>query len=215
MVPVAAGGLLVGGCFAAGLACGPLMSWAALRARPSEGQPSRWLRFPLLAVSNGALFAALAVRFGASWSLLPELAMVAGLLPLAVIDATCLRLPTRLVYPTLAVVALGVAAATLAEGAWGRGAVAVGCSLGWAAVYLVVNRASPRLLGFGDVRLALVLGLGLGWLGAGYVVGAFLLANVLAVLGQAVMVGLGRRRWGAPLPLGAYLAGGAVVALLV
>ena len=32
-----------------------------------------------------------------------------------------------------------------------------------------MNLASPRLLGFGDVRLAPVLGLALGWLGWRYV----------------------------------------------
>ena len=47
-----------------------------------------------------------------------------------------------------------------------------------------MNFASPRILGFGDVRLSLVLGLALGWLGVGYVLLGFFAANLIgAVVG--------------------------------
>ena len=47
-----------------------------------------------------------------------------------------------------------------------------------------MNLASPRILGFGDVRLSLVLGLSLGWLGVGYVLLGFFAANLIgAVVG--------------------------------
>ena len=55
-------------------------------------------------------------------------------------------------------------------------------------MFFALNLISPRILGFGDVRLSLVLGLALGWLGVGYVLLGFFAANLIgAVIGIALI----------------------------
>jgi leader peptidase (prepilin peptidase)/N-methyltransferase len=80
-------------------------------------------------------------------------------------------------------------------------------------VFFVLNLASPRLLGFGDVRLSPVLGLALGWLGVRYVLLGFFAANLIgAVIGIALIVGKRMNRQ-QMLPYGVFLALGCAVAV--
>ena len=73
-------------------------------------------------------------------------------------------------------------------GKWHAYLVGAVCAAAWFVVFFAMNLASPRLLGFGDVRLALVLGLSLGWLGVGYVLLGFFAANLIgAVVGIALI----------------------------
>ncbi len=73
--------------------------------------------------------------------------------------------------------------------------------------------ASPRLLGFGDVRLAPVLGLSLGWLGWRYVVLGFFAANLIgALIGFGLIVAKKVERQ-QRVPYGVFLALGAAVAV--
>ena len=76
-----------------------------------------------------------------------------------------------------------------------------------------MNLASPRLLGFGDVRLSLVLGLALGWLGVGYVLLGFFAANLIgAVVGIALIATKHMERQ-SRIPYGIFLALGCAVAV--
>ncbi len=73
-------------------------------------------------------------------------------------------------------------------------------------LFFAVNFFSPRALGFGDVRLAPVLGLGLGWLGVGYVVLGFFAANLIgAVIGLALIATKQMTRQ-QQIPYGVFLA---------
>jgi leader peptidase (prepilin peptidase)/N-methyltransferase len=143
------------------------------------------------------------------------LAFVAGGIALAAIDLEHFRLPTPLVRATLTLVGLGLAVAALLDGTVqplltaGAGALVV------TGVLLVAHLVSPRSMGFGDVRLAAVLGAVLGWYGLGYVLGGLLLGHVLgAAVGLAV--GLRRRRVrGVRLPFGPPLVAGALVVVLL
>ena len=76
-----------------------------------------------------------------------------------------------------------------------------------------MNLISPRVLGFGDVRLSLVLGMALGWLGVGYVVLGFFAANVIgAVIGIALIATKQMSR-SDRIPYGVFLAAGCAVAV--
>ena len=80
-------------------------------------------------------------------------------------------------------------------------------------MFFALNFASPRVLGFGDVRLSLVLGFGLGWLGVGYVLLGFFAANVIgAVVGIALIVTKHMERQ-SRIPYGVFLASGCAVAV--
>jgi leader peptidase (prepilin peptidase)/N-methyltransferase len=69
-------------------------------------------------------------------------------------------------------------------------------------------------MGFGDVRLAGLIGMGTGWLGLGHAFVAFMAAFLLgAAIGIVVMkvTGGGRKT---KVPFGPFLAAGAVIAVL-
>jgi leader peptidase (prepilin peptidase)/N-methyltransferase len=145
-------------------------------------------------VRKHALSAVTAVLFGvAFWrlGLSPELpavlAFIFGGVLLAVIDWRVHRLPTRLVYYTLAGVTAGLTFASLVQWEWKPLATAlVGAAL-FSGVYFLIWFLSKRMLGlmvlgFGDVRLALVLGALLGWYGLEYVISGALLGQLLALI---------------------------------
>ena len=145
-------------------------------------------------VQKHALSAATVLLFGvAVWrlGLSPELpavfAFIFGGVLLAVIDWKVHRLPTRLVYLTLAGVGSGLVFASLLEWNWAPLATAVAGGLLFANTfffiwYLARKFSGMLILGFGDVRLALVLGLLLGWYGLEYVLYGAIAGNLLALL---------------------------------
>jgi leader peptidase (prepilin peptidase)/N-methyltransferase len=84
-------------------------------------------------------------------------------------------------------------------------------SLGAGAFFLVVQLVYPAGLGMGDVKLALLLGAALGW----GVVPALLLGTLAAGLVSAgLLAAHGTRARKREIPLGPFLAGGAIVVLL-
>jgi leader peptidase (prepilin peptidase)/N-methyltransferase len=103
--------------------------------------------------------------------------------------------------------------AAIMTGQWHRLLVAALCAIGWWIVFFALNFISPRLLGFGDVRLAPVLGLGLGWLGIRYVLLGFFAANFIgAVIGIALIASKKMSR-NQQIPYGVFLALGAALAI--
>src|ERR1019366_2412172 len=103
-----------------------------------------------------------------------------------------LLLPKKIVYATLTVVA-GVFVAGAATGTqWHRLLVAVISAVVPWALFFAINFVSPRAMGFGDVRLALLIGFGLGWLGAGYAFLGFIVASVRRSVVGVTMIALGK-----------------------
>ncbi len=122
-------------------------------------------RYPLVELACAALFAGTAARFGYDWALPAFLVLFAGLLALSVIDVEPLLLPKKIVWPLSVLVTALFVMAAAATGQWHDLLVGAICAAAWFLVFFLLNLASPRILGFGDVRLAPVLGLALGWLG--------------------------------------------------
>jgi leader peptidase (prepilin peptidase)/N-methyltransferase len=98
-------------------------------------------------------------------------------------------------------------------GEWHRLFVAVLCAVVWFVAFFTLNLASPRLLGFGDVRLAAVLGLGLGWLGVRYVLLGFFAANLIGAVIGVTLILAKKMRHDQQIPYGIFLAMGAAFAL--
>jgi leader peptidase (prepilin peptidase)/N-methyltransferase len=193
----------------------PVVSWLLLKGRCRSCGLRISARYPLVEVATAALFAGVAVRFGAHAALPAYLVMVAGLLALACIDVETRLLPKRVVYLVFAMVVALLVVATIATGHWRSLALAATFSAAWYVIFFAINRIDSRLLGFGDVRLALVLGFGLGWLGVPAVLIGFFGANLIgAAFGIALMLAKRSNR-STPLPFGAFLALGAVVAIFV
>ncbi|GAA1695439.1 hypothetical protein GCM10009808_10840 [Microbacterium sediminicola] len=138
---------------------------------------------------------------------------VLGIL-LAVIDLRTHRLPNRWVSLAGGVGCILLPLAAFAADAPGR---SWGAVLGAGAVgagYLLLWLATPAGIGAGDVKLAAVVGLHLGWWGWPTVIlgtaFAFVLGG-LAALG-AVIVARGDR--GAAIPFGPWMIGGAWTAMV-
>lgn len=192
----------------------PVVSWLFLRGKCRNCAAPISARYPMVEILTGVAWVAVALRFGWSWTLPAELVLVTGLIGLAFIDFDHLKLPRVIVWPLgIAVLALLVMAAGV-QGTWHRLLIALICAAVEFAVLFAINFASPRALGFGDVRLSPVLGLALGWVGWRYAFWGFLGANLLgAVVGLALIAAsrAGRRT---PIPFGVFLALGAFAAML-
>ena len=133
------------------------------------------------------LFGVAVWRFGLSPELPAVFAFIFGGVLLAVIDWKVHRLPTRLVYLTLAGVGAGLLLASLLEWDWFPLATALAGGLLLTNAFFLIWYVTRKftgmtLLGFGDVRLAAVLGLLLGWYGLEYVLYGALAGHLLALL---------------------------------
>lgn len=192
----------------------PVVSWLVLRGRCRDCGEAIAARYPLVEAAGGAVMVGVVWRLTVvddlAWAV-PAFAYVAAIgLALAVIDLDTHRLPNRIVLPAYVVTPILLAVASAGEGDWqallraaAGGAILYG-------LYLALLLARPGGMGFGDVKLAGVLGMALGWLGWGpFVVGAFaafLIGGVAAVvLMLAGSAGLKTRiPFGPWMVLGAY-----------
>jgi leader peptidase (prepilin peptidase)/N-methyltransferase len=192
----------------------PVLSWIVLRGKCRACKAPISGRYPAVEALVGLIFAAIGWRYAISWTAVGEALLAGGLVALAFIDLDRMLLPRRVVYATLTVVAIAFLAGAVTGNQWHRLGVAAICAVVPWAVFFAINFVSPKALGFGDVRLALLIGFGLGWLGAPY---AFLGFIVASLLGSLVGIGLmvvGKAGRKTAVPFGTFLASGAVVAAL-
>lgn len=208
----------------------PVLSWVLLRGRCRNCGTGISLRYPLVEAGTGLAFVAVAVYFlpridaalgsgltapGAFLELLAFLALAALTIALAIIDIEVQRLPNPIVLTgyIIAIVLLLPAALLL-----GRPEALLTALIGGAALfvfYLVVALIYPGGMGFGDVKLAGLLGLYLGYLGwPELIVGAFA-AFLLGGIAALVLVLARRGGRKTRLPFGPFMLGGAWVGVVV
>lgn len=193
----------------------PVVSWILLRGRCRQCGSPISVRYPLVELCTGILFLLTAWRIGPHVDLGAFLILDAALVSLAFIDLEHLLLPRSIVYPTLAGVSGWLVASATYYGQWHRLLVAIICGVAWFAAFWVLNFISPRSLGFGDVRLASVLGIALGWLGIGDLFIGFFAANLLGAVVGLSLIAAKKRKRDDPVPYGVYLAAGTIFAVLV
>jgi leader peptidase (prepilin peptidase)/N-methyltransferase len=143
----------------------------------------------------------------------PSAATAAISLALAVIDVEKRRLPNAIVLPAYPVIAVLLTVAAALTGAWPALLTALlgGVILG--GLYLVLAVARPGGMGLGDVKLAGVIGILLGWLGWDVLaVGAITAFLIGGIIGVAMLVG-GRGRK-ASLAFGPWMLMGAWIGIL-
>lgn len=192
----------------------PVLSWVLLKGRCRTCAEPIAKRYPLVEVVTAVLFAATALRLGADAALPAFLVGVAGVIAISAVDLELFIVPNRILYPTLFAAAPLLLAAAATEGDWDRvKTAAIGGALGWG-LLLVVHLISPAGMGFGDVRLAGLLGMLLGWLSIGHVLVALFLAFLTAAAVGVLLIAVGVKGRKDKIPFGPFLATGAMLALL-
>lgn len=173
-----------------------------------------WLVFAVALAWAGLTF-----RVGghAQWSLLPAylyLGAVGGALTL--IDLDVHRLPDLLVLPSYPIAFVLLLVPTMVTGQWGALLRGVLGGLALFVGYLVLALVSPGGggLGFGDVKLAGVLGLLLGWVGWGPVVVSVLAAFVIGGFLALILLLARRVSRSSHIAFGPSMIAGAWVALM-
>lgn len=186
----------------------PILSWLVLRGRCRHCHEPISIRYPAIEALTACVFLVLALRFGANSDLPAMWLLGATLVAISAIDLELYVVPKRIVYTALlgSAVLLTLAAAT--DGSWRRlWEAGAGSAIAVMALYLI-HLVSPRGMGFGDVRLASLLGAFLGWMGLVHVaVGLFLGFLLGAVFGTALIVFAGRDRR-SKLPFAPFLSTG-------
>jgi leader peptidase (prepilin peptidase)/N-methyltransferase len=191
----------------------PLVSWLVLRGRCRTCQTPISARYPLIELLTALLFLLAALTVGLRAELPAVLLFVASGVALSAIDIEHLRLPTPIVYVTLALVTIAlVVAALVTHRPSALVTVAAGAAAASAFLFAIAF-ASPRSMGMGDVRLAAVLGAVLGWYGMGRVALGILLGFLVgSVVGIALSI-VRRRLRGVKMPFGPSLIVGTFIAL--
>jgi len=192
----------------------PVLSWVLLRGKCRYCRAPISPRYVVGEVVTGLVWALAVVRLGTSWNLLAYLPFLWVLIALSLIDLETKLLPNRIVYPSV-VAGIVLLAITAAIGpgldAWLRG---FGGMAAGAGVFFVIALISPAGMGMGDVKLAGLIGLYLGYLSWGRVALGFFLAFLIgAVFGIALMIA-GKAGRKTQVPFGPFMALGAIVATL-
>ena len=192
----------------------PVVSWLLLRGRCRDCRTPIAARYPLVEASTALVFVVLGARLGASWELPAFLYLGAVGVALALIDLDVKRLPDVLVLPSYAVALALLALPALLDHRWPDYGRAVLGGVVLYAGYFVLAYAYPAGMGFGDVKLAGVLGIYLGWLGWGSLAaGAFLGFLLGGVVGVALLASARATRKTA-IPYGPFMLLGALLAVL-
>jgi leader peptidase (prepilin peptidase)/N-methyltransferase len=164
---------------------------------------------------TAVVFAALALRLGFSPVLPAYCYMAAVGVALAIIDIQHRRLPDALTltsYP-VTLVLLGLAAL----GTRGGGHHLADALLGMIAaglLYLLQALIYPAGMGWGDVKLAGLIGLYLGWLGTTVLLAGLLAGYLLAALTGIALLVTRRATRKSQIPFGPFMLAGALIAIL-
>ena len=190
----------------------PVVSWLLLRGRCRDCGASISARYPLVEAITAALFAAaplvaVPAAVPAFW-----LAAAAGV-TLTLTDLDHKRIPNTILFPAIAAGTLLLGVAALVEGDAVPFLRALGGGATYFGVLFVVAVVARGGFGFGDVKLAFLLGEFAGWVSwASVVVAAFAAFIIGGVVAIALLVTGNADRTSA-IPFGPAMIAGAAIAL--
>ena len=207
----------------------PVMSWLLLRGQCRNCSVPISARYPLVELATSVAFALVALGFApacfaattSAGAVAAVLVMISFLylaaitIALALIDLDVHKLPNVIVVPAYAVSAALFVAASILTGDFGP---LLGAGIAMTVLfvfYLVMALVYPGGMWFGDVKLAGVLGIYLGWAGWGAVAvgafSAFLLAGVFSI----ILLATKRAGRKSGIPFGPWMFAGAWLGVVV
>lgn len=190
----------------------PLLSWVLLKARCRHCQASISIRYPLVELLTGLVFAAIGWKFGLLGVDAYFYALAASLLiSLFFIDLDEMLLPDQL---TLLLLWLGLLYAVVGNTITPADAI-IGATAGYLSLWLVFwgfkLLTGRDGMGYGDFKLLAALGAWLGWQQLPVVV---ILASVSGAIIGIIWQTLQRQQRGNPIPFGPFLIVGGASAWL-
>jgi leader peptidase (prepilin peptidase)/N-methyltransferase len=191
----------------------PVVSWLLLRGKCRHCGARISVRYPLVEIATAVLFGLTAAAIGAVWVLPAYLWFVGVTIALTMTDIDHKLIPNRILFPSTAIGAVLLAIGALLDGeisSLGRALLGAAIFFG---VLLIIALIVPGGFGFGDVKLAALLGLFTGYLGWGHLVVAMILpfwiGGVISILLLVTRI-KGRKD---KIPFGPYLIIGAYLAV--
>ena len=191
----------------------PVLSYVFLRGKCSVCGTPFGIRYPVIELATGLLFAYCAWRWGNTLATLAWCGFSAALLALAVIDWDTTLLPDDITLPLLwaglVFAALRLSpTVNLSDALWGAVTGYLSLWLVYWAFWLVTKKKG---MGYGDFKLFAALG---AWFGWSALVPIILMASVIgAVVGIAMKFSSGLRE-GGYVPFGPFLAGAGFTAMV-
>lgn len=193
----------------------PVYHWRQRCGHCHSRQTARyWSVDGLLSV----VFVALGLRFGWSLQLVPYMALAGVLVVLSVVDIETHLLPNIVVWPSIVTgiaITLGLSP-FIDESRW---APAIIGGLVYGGFIGLAHIVYPPGMGRGDVKLALLLGIFIGWVAAEWIdaIRLVMYAMIVASLGGAiggVLYNLATRRGREEIPFGPALAASALLVIV-
>jgi leader peptidase (prepilin peptidase)/N-methyltransferase len=201
----------------------PVFSWLVLRGKCRTCRTPISARYPLVELGTALFFTIVAFRFlpavlaaasgigvaASVTALVAFLYFAAISVSLALIDIDTRTLPNRIVLPAYGVGIVLLGGSSILSGDYsalftaGIGAVAM------FAFYLILALLKPGGMGFGDVKLAGVIGLFVGWLGWEALVVAAFAAFLLGGVFSAILLVARKAGRGSAIPFGPWMLAGA------
>jgi leader peptidase (prepilin peptidase)/N-methyltransferase len=207
----------------------PIISWVLLRGRCRDCSAPFSVRYALVELLTALAFAGIAAwrlpslltaestltLAGGALVLAALLYFAAITIALAVIDLDTHRLPNAIVLPSYGVLGGLLAIAAIVTGDVESAArAAAGAGILFAG-YLLLALISPRGMGMGDVKLAGVIGLMLGWFGWSALAVGTLAAFLLGALVGVGLIIARRASRTTGIPFGPWMLGGAWVGIML
>jgi len=196
----------------AGLLVGWFVVVPVVERIPEPSPLDRRAHFAIAVVNAGLwLAAANKTEFHRWWVVIVYFVVFSTLVAVSVVDLRLYRIPDRIVFPALGLTAaLMVIREPLEYAAIGM--------LTYFAILFVFHVVYPKGMGFGDVKLALLMGLSMGWIASSGTSAAYLTTVALFVgcvvgIVFGLVVRLARGRGGA-FPFGPALAVGTIYVIL-
>lgn len=194
----------------------PVLGWLVLRGRCADCSSRISLRYPLIELVTAVVFLALTVRLDQLHLLasLPAFLLFAAAgIALTMIDVDVHRLPDTIVLPLYPILLLALTMSALVQD---RPSALLRAGIGGAALfaaYYLLAFSYPAGMGFGDVKLAGLIGMVLGSISyPALIVGAFTAFLLGGIFGIAVMtIKRGSRK--TAIPFGPFMILGVAISI--
>lgn len=185
----------------------PVVSFLWLSGRCRYCQKKISLQYPLVEISTALIFLAI---FNYQLSIINYF-IAPFLIIIFVYDLKHYLIPDKAIYPAIAITLVyGLLRACL-FGRWDLLTATFGAALGAAAFFLfIVLISRGRWMGVGDVKLALLMGLILGW--PNILVALFFAFFSGAIMGVGLVLA-SKKSFSSEVPFGPFLVGGTLVAM--